>query len=95
MNKEDSGPRASFSRFCPKDLDLFAATLVVLQECSLNNPATSVSQSIRLDSSTADKHNQEQKKYAFSLQAHCQKLQENWSRASNAGAHLLPEAGAT
>jgi hypothetical protein len=82
MNKEDSGPRAWFSRFCPKDLDLFADILGVLQECSLNNPATSVSKSIRLDSRTADKHNQDQKKYAFSLQTHRQKLQENRSRAS-------------
>jgi hypothetical protein len=47
MNKEDSGPRAWFSRFCPKDLDLFADILVVLQECSLNNPAISVTKESR------------------------------------------------
>jgi hypothetical protein len=83
MNKEDSRPRAWFSRSGPKDLDLFAAILVVLQECSLDNPATFVSQSIRRDSTTADKHNQVQKKYTLSLQTHLQKLQENRSRASN------------
>src|SRR5262245_27580243 len=93
MNKEDRGPRAWLSRCCPKDLDLLAAILV-LQEDSLNNPAISIRQRIRLDSSTVDKHNHVQKKDAFRWQAHFQKLQENWSHASNARPELLPEVGA-
>jgi len=35
MNKEDSGQGPWCDRFCPKDLDLFANILAVLQEFSL------------------------------------------------------------